>query len=106
MYRREIGCLGGGGEGLYTRRRGERELSDRRCRPYAAGEYQKSPRTFPVKKNKGLQQPREQRTALLAYRLPKMSSTETTPDGMVVVQHKDSNCSNENSIIIELKNIY
>lgn len=64
-----------------------------------SGGRQKSPGTFPVsKKNQGFcSSPSEQRTAPLvrfAHRLSKMSSTEATPEHMVVVQHKEITSSN------------
>lgn len=85
-------CMGwgvwrGGGAGR------ERELSDRHCRPYAAGKQQKSLSTF-GKKKRVCSSSGEQRTALFVSRtLSKMSSTEATPERMVVVQQKDLTCS-------------
>lgn len=69
----------------------ERELSDRHCRPYAAGKQQKSLSTFPVWKKGGLQQLRWTKNSAVrfAHRFSKMSSTEATPESMVVVQQKD-----------------
>lgn len=65
-----------------------------------SGEHHKSPGTFPVKKKKQGFCSSEQRTAPLvrfAHRRSKMSSTEATPEHMVVVQHKEITSSYSNN---------
>lgn len=73
----------------------ERELSDRHCRPCAAGKQQKSLSTFPVWKKGGLQQLwwTKNGAVRFAHTLSKMSSTEATPERMAVVQQKELTCS-------------
>lgn len=72
--------------------------------PMQRGNIRKALAHFPVKKERGREREREKvlqqqprrtksRAVRSAHRLPKMSSAEATPDSMVVVQHKDSNCS-------------